>query len=545
MTNDALRLSRALGALLLCGAAACASDGSPAGGGSGSGDDAGTTDAAVGRDAEGSGDDAGDVGDDIADAGADTTDVADDTATDVAPDGSGDDAGDAGADAADATPDAEPWPFDYPEPECVADDDCAEGQGCVGGGCFDPIAPEDYAFDGALAYARDLWLPTTREEACCFDLDGDGFIDNSLSNLLEACDGRPGATVGALEQLNTFLEYGELALLLHLRGVGPGEDGPVEVAMFTGSNDIDSDGNPDDTWDARRAGDGTYLIDASVFGDYGSNVQYGAAEVTDGVLRTTSAGFAAAWPIYQPCSFRFHESEPFPDGSRCRGEQAQPFETTSTRAEAELRWEGDRLFTADTLTGSGDDERTVGGLMLGGYLHLDTFASIMNATYADNCGCVGLGRSDDLIVTGTRNGRYFMECSIAVGDEELAECNSSQRTCFGIPDFCRLVPVMASFAEHDGDGDGVNDSVSYGVRVSLVGAEVGDDVYMPPRENCRNERDDDGDGLASCDDPQCWDDTNCGGLGHSEWCHNGRDDDGDGETDCEDGACRDNLACVE
>ncbi len=60
-------------------------------------------------------------------------------------------------------------------------------------------------------------------------------------------------------------------------------------------------------------------------------------------------------------------------------------------------------------------------------------------------------------------------------------------------------------------------------------------------ENCTNGADDDGDGKADCNDPDCAGTSACGGT--AENCVNGVDDDGDGKADCMDPDCASSAAC--
>ncbi len=57
----------------------------------------------------------------------------------------------------------------------------------------------------------------------------------------------------------------------------------------------------------------------------------------------------------------------------------------------------------------------------------------------------------------------------------------------------------------------------------------------PPEAGCRNERDEDFDGLRDCDDPDCAADPRCNAP--PEVCAGGADEDVDGLTDCEDPDC--------
>ena len=60
-------------------------------------------------------------------------------------------------------------------------------------------------------------------------------------------------------------------------------------------------------------------------------------------------------------------------------------------------------------------------------------------------------------------------------------------------------------------------------------------------ERCENTADDDADGLADCDDPDCFLTPRC--LPTAEICNDGRDNDLDSRTDCCDPACAGDPAC--
>jgi len=62
-------------------------------------------------------------------------------------------------------------------------------------------------------------------------------------------------------------------------------------------------------------------------------------------------------------------------------------------------------------------------------------------------------------------------------------------------------------------------------------------------EVCTNGVDDDNDGLADCDDPDCTADPACDAATETD-CSNQLDDDGDGQTDCDDSDCAADPACT-
>ncbi len=65
-------------------------------------------------------------------------------------------------------------------------------------------------------------------------------------------------------------------------------------------------------------------------------------------------------------------------------------------------------------------------------------------------------------------------------------------------------------------------------------------IVSEPSDACYWERDDDGDGLVGCDDPDCWEWMQCNVESR---CDDGLDNDEDGLVDCEDPDCEDDASC--
>ena len=70
-------------------------------------------------------------------------------------------------------------------------------------------------------------------------------------------------------------------------------------------------------------------------------------------------------------------------------------------------------------------------------------------------------------------------------------------------------------------------------------AKIVTDLPVPGKEICNNGKDDTGNGLIDCKDPQCADSIYC----QPEICDNGIDDNGNGLIDCADPQCADALVC--
>ena len=106
-----------------------------------------------------------------------------------------------------------------------------------------------------------------------------------------------------------------------------------------------------------------------------------------------------------------------------------------------------------------------------------------------------------------------------LGSLETASCGSK-------------APVEQCFVAGDEDGNGLadcEDSVCWRANGSC-------------KQNCESDTEDqDADGLAGCMDPNCW----VKGGSCTEVCDSGKDEDGDGKVDCGDSDCATFDACVE
>ena len=500
---------------------------------------------------DGSGQDADDPdgGDDADDAGdADDTDAVEETSedagTEICDDGEDND-DDALVDCDDddcETDEACVWSFDFPEPQCDDDSDCEEDDAaCVGGSCRPAVAPDAYTF-GATGVVRDIYIPSLTDEDCCFDLDGDGDVDNAVAELVSLWNAVPDSAPLS-ESFERVMEAGLVDGLVELGG---SEESPW-LSLLAGNNDLDLNGHPDVAYPDRHDTLSTYVVLGDFLGSNGPAVSlYG--EIDGAMFTSTWADFDVVLPSTERCSFRFHVEENWVDadaGLRCRSERGTDLHVSRLRAEMEYEASDAGLTTVD----GGEDETVLGGLKVGGYVGIEALAQSLSNTYYDQCACVpGMDADSDFFVTVQVSNSTGIVCADVPTADEIAEsCSESQRSCAGIPTICATLalPIVSNLPDFDSDGDDVLDSMSFGVRIGLSPATIADPSLAAPAEICVGGVDEDGDGRIDCDDPYCWDDRNCGGAGHSEDCNDGLDNtNANGLIDCDDGACRDNLACV-
>lgn len=221
------------------------------------------------------------------------------------------------------TPDVSPDAPIIPTGGCTDNpDECTEDQECIGGGCVDPVDDIDaYLEETATrpnSYFWNIQLPSqfTPPERCCFDYTGDGRPDDALGGLLGLLatfmDPGEGEEPLNIPELITEAFYdGTITLVVdHTMFPEDLSDGEAHFAMFLGSNDVDDDGAPDDTYDERVGGLGEYLVDDASFGDYGSQIQFNlgtfeaadsskSAADPDGTIYAGPAPFILTIPIPQ------------------------------------------------------------------------------------------------------------------------------------------------------------------------------------------------------------------------------------------------------
>lgn len=114
------------------------------------------------------------------------------------------------------------------------------------------------------------------------------------------------------------------------------------------------------------------------------------------------------------------------------------------------------------------------------------------------------------------------------------------------------LPFDGGDADGDSDADAETDAVADVEMPDDLDSDLGDDPDLEPEagvEGCNDMRDDDGDGLIDCADPDCADEPcgrGCWCAGrerHEISCDDFDDNDGDGETDCHDLDCEAAAAC--
>ncbi len=122
------------------------------------------------------------------------------------------------------------------------------------------------------------------------------------------------------------------------------------------------------------------------------------------------------------------------------------------------------------------------------------------------------------------------DCTDGLDNNDSGAADCSDPSCFGAPG-CTTELLCDDGLDNDGDG--------FADQQSRLSWDADPDCGTFP-EFCRfHQYDNDGDGLVSALDPDCY------GRGGMEICHNGVDDDRNGLIDCEDSQCAFSAQCGE
>ena len=331
--------------------------------------------------------------------------------------------------------------------------ECTEGQEERGGECVDVF---DDSFAGPFSYVNGLQIPPRGTDAeCCFDFNGDGRVDNGLALLVGAL-GVLGGDLDIEATLEEALADDDIALVFEW-GKGSTEEG---FWTYLSTNDVDDDGEPDQDFSVRSAGDGIFQILPEALDEFGALVQFNYASVTDGVL---TAG---------PSLFRLNI----------------PIDAEGISLDLDLTIEQATVQGSSTETATGiasvNEEFDIdgeviefGGWKLGGVVPLDQIGALLN-DLAKDCACAGFNPDEPVITYGDDGTQYNLACE----QTPAGECTADDGViCENIALVCSFLPSLPSLGlnDIDTDGNGVGDALSVGIRVSGVGATLADPPVQP------------------------------------------------------------------
>ncbi|MCA9563059.1 MAG: hypothetical protein KC561_06200 [Myxococcales bacterium] len=331
-----------------------------------------------------------------------------------------------------------------------ADDDCSLAAACIacegpnivrGGECVAPDAdPEGEG--GTYSYVNGLRIPSQDGEAhCCFDFDGDEEIDNAAAQLLATL--LSGTDFDA--EFAHSLEADDLTMIFSW-GHGENEEG---FHVYLATNDLDGNGDPNQSFETRSAGNGTFRLDPASIDEHGAYIQFNRAEKDGDTLTAGPSIMRLAIPFEL-------DGEPF----------SLDVDIEDAMVVGDIVPISTGIETVNLEITDGEETDTYGGLALGGVIPFEQIGEILN-DFASDCSCAGF--SEGPVISygpGTRN--YEFECV----QEPDGDCSEAGTICQNLEAACLLLPAVGMLADIDQDGDGVPDSLSIGVRLSLTGASL-------------------------------------------------------------------------
>ncbi len=378
---------------------------------------------------------------------------------------------------------------------CPATTECVDDRGCF----TEAVNPGDYAPSMLWAYVAQSELgssiPTeesfTEDQVrrgesggvCCFDIDGDGAVDNGAAAFNEAVFALSGDT-GELVMAAIMDE--DLSLLVEYRSVFT-ESGQASLHFFSGTNDLDHDGVADQDYDTRAEGSGSFWILPESFGPRGSRAQLNRGTWARPRGRFDGLGES---PFLMPAAGMVFGLNP---GSLF---SAIGFGSLGTNLSAAAEVQGLRI-EADFDVGQpnrtenenlviDDEELTVGGLRIGGYVLLDDVLPHLAVT-VESCTCaIGdtTGAPPSLIygegANPRRPTRYGVICNDTTFD--ISACESGETICDRIGLICSTgVQILTTLplGDLDTNGNGINDAMSFGSYLTLVPATIAAGTFAP------------------------------------------------------------------
>lgn len=340
---------------------------------------------------------------------------------------------------------------------CTGDEACTgAGQRCVGSRCVDAVAPADYEFSVATQRVRALMLPGAGVQSG-FDQNGDGIPDNVLGTAVATF---PGGTDLVNRTVADYVDSGRYVYVLELRNVPEDGCGPLEIAIHSGTADIDHDGMPD------AEAEGVQVLRSGFRPDgYGPIAQLNTAAI-DGDLVVSGRGASLNVPI------------PLPDGAVIEA----PVEGLRVRARLDLAGDGARKARLRPLALDDPGVPENANAEVGGYIRIESFVTETNARAVD-CGCAGID-------PGQPVAEYTVEADGAKarcvqtpgegceGDRDGLFCENLAATCVALTLMSEMADVASGEAVN-GAGEPVPDALSLAFYAEVSPAGLAEPPLAP------------------------------------------------------------------
>ncbi|MFT6395286.1 MAG: hypothetical protein ACJAYU_000028 [Bradymonadia bacterium] len=327
---------------------------------------------------------------------------------------------------------------------CADDRECTDGA-CIGGSCVPAIDPATWEPIGPTSYVYYVELPpAVGPDACCFDINGDGEIDNAIATLSTVL-----AVVGITDIEGDWfgaIEDDKIGYAFAFDGLD-GEVSDIDLGVIRVHNDRNRDDWPDQEWEERADGEGVFEIDRAGITRFGPETRFPRASVRFGELSAGVSEFVMAFPA---------------DALLATSREPVYYRIQDARIDGDLRIDGDEIWAGDF-----EDEA---GVAIGGAISAEDWVDTLNLA-ALGCDCLGFGAGERLFSLERDEGDLIIFCD---EDVDLDDCEQEENSCANLPLVCQALPTLSRFGpwDVDLDGDGLGDAASIGLRMWLAPAEI-------------------------------------------------------------------------
>lgn len=327
---------------------------------------------------------------------------------------------------------------------CVDDRDCG-AERCVGGSCVPEIDPATWAPEGPTSYVYYVEMPPALgPDACCFDINGDGEVDNAISALSTALQ-----IVGIADLEGDWFDAIERDLIGYafvFDGL-EGDVSDVDLGVVRVTNDLNRDDWPDQDWEERAAGEGVVEVDRRGITPYGPETRFPRATVRFDRLEAGVSEFVMAFP---------------PDALLATSDAPVYYRIQAARIAGDVQ-RGDGGVWAGDFDG-------MPGVAIGGAITVDDWVDTLNIA-ALECECLGLRGGESLFSAFRDEGDLVVACEEEI---DVEACEEEENACADLPFVCQALPILSRFGpwDIDLDGDGQGDAASIGLRMWMAPVEL-------------------------------------------------------------------------
>jgi hypothetical protein len=361
--------------------------------------------------------------------------------------------------------------MDCVDPECWEEPRCTES----------PVNFEEYVFSERVSYVTKMQFPSEGDD-CCFDLDGDGTVDN---NLYLALDLLPN--YNPQYNVNEYINTGELTVLIEWLD-GPDDlvaGGNTSFNVYRGapvcppgpSVEEVSHELAENPW---SGGEGVFQVYDDNFDDFGPIIRVRDEPVVD--------NFLVAGPDMLDMTFPISELGLKLD-LQMYDVQVEMFIKESISTDLT------RDYVTESQTVEIDGEVVeVGGARIGGWVYGDDVMEVFNDG-ARVCNCArpdGFDVTEPLFRYGEvlrgDNVSYVVEClwSPLSETDDGYTCVEEEDSvmCPFLKDLCVLMEAVPLILDLDINGNGANEALSCGYYIDFVRGEINSSYTTEADSSC-------------------------------------------------------------